>query len=52
MNDELFVAVMVIALDGCFLDRTVHALDLTIRPEMPSLGQTVFNAVFPASKNI
>ena len=42
---ELRVAVVVIALDGGFLDRAVHTFDLTIGPRMPDLGQLVLNAV-------
>ena len=38
-----------IALDGRFLDRPVHAFDLAVRPWMLDLGQPVFDAIFPAA---
>ena len=46
---ELLVAVVVVALDGGFLDRAVHPLDLAIGPGMLDLGQAVLDAVFPAA---
>ena len=38
-----------VALDGRFLDRAVHALDLAIGPGMLNLGQPMFDPVFLAS---
>src|SRR5882757_7022828 len=46
---ELPVAVVVIALDGGFLDCAVHALDLTVRPRVLDLGQPVLDAVLAAA---
>ena len=46
---ELIVAIVMIALDGRFLDRPVHAFDLAIRPWMLDLGQPMFDAIFPAA---
>ena len=40
---ELLMCVVVIALDGCFLDRAVHSLDLTIGPRMLGFGQPVLD---------
>ena len=41
---ELFVRVIEEALDGGFLDGSVHAFDLTIGPGMTDLGQPVLDA--------
>ena len=49
MNFELIVSVVIVALDGRFLDRAVHALDLAIRPWMLDLGQPMFDAIFSAA---
>lgn len=38
-----------VAFDGCFLDRSVHAFDLTIGPGMLDPGQAMLDPVFPAS---
>ena len=46
---ELPVAVVMIALDGSFLDRAVHTFDLTIGPRMLDLGKSVLNAVLAAA---
>ena len=46
---ELIVSVVIVALDGRFLDRAVHALDLTIGPGMLDLGQPMFDAIFLAA---
>ncbi len=40
------MAVVMIALDGCFLDRPVHAFNLAIGPGMFDLGEAVFDPVF------
>lgn len=45
---KLAVSLVVIAFDGCFLDRAIHSLDLTIRPRMLDLGQSMLDAVLPA----
>lgn len=46
---ELIVSVIMIALDGRFLDRPVHALDLAIGPGMLDLDQPMLDAIFPAA---
>src|SRR5665213_1371517 len=38
-----------IALDGRFLDRPIHAFNLTIGPGMLDLGQSMFDSIFPAA---
>src|SRR5579863_7775685 len=43
MAAQVFVAVVVEALDGGFLDRAVHALDLAIGPWMFRLGCAVLD---------
>ena len=45
---ELVVGVVVEALDGGFLDRPVHAFDLTVGPGMARLGQPVIDVVLGA----
>ncbi len=45
MCSQLVVAVIMEPLHGCLLDRAVHPLDLTIRPRMVWLGQSVFDPV-------
>ncbi len=46
---ELFVALVMIAFDGRFLDCPVHAFDLTIGPRMLDFGQPMFDPIFPAA---
>lgn len=41
---ELIVCVVVKALDGRFLDRPVHAFDLSVRPRVLRLRQSMFDA--------
>ena len=48
VSAELIVAVVVIAFDGCLLDRPVHPFDLAICPGMPGLGQSMLYTVSPA----
>ena len=38
-----------VAFDGGFLDRPVHALDLAVGPGMLDLGQPMFDAILPAA---
>ena len=45
MLRELFVAVVVVPLHGCFLDGAVHSLDLSVGPGMIDLGEAVLDAV-------
>jgi hypothetical protein len=42
---ELRVSFVMITLDGCFFDRSIHSLDLTICPWMLDFHQTVFDSV-------
>ena len=49
MRFELLMTVVVIAFDGRFLDRSVHALDLTVRPGVFDLGQPAPDAILPAA---
>jgi len=46
---ELIVSIVMIALDGRFLDRPIHALDLTVGPGMLDLGQAMFDSILPAA---
>src|SRR5215472_16583046 len=39
-----------VTLDGRFLDRAVHALDLTIGPRMLDLGHPMFDAILLAAQ--
>ena len=43
------MSIVMIALNSGFLDRSVHALDLAVRPWMLDLGQPVFDVIFPAA---
>lgn len=45
MGAELIVVVVVEAFDRRVLDRSVHALDLTVGPRMPGLCEPMFDAV-------
>ena len=45
VSAQLVVVLIEIAFDGGFLDRSVHALDLAIRPRMVGFGQAVFDLV-------
>src|SRR5919206_3102786 len=47
---ELVAAGVVEALDGRVLDGPVHALDLTIRPRVPRLGQSVLDVEISAGR--
>jgi hypothetical protein len=49
MGIELLVAVVVIALDGGFLDGPVHAFDLTIGPWVLDLGEAMLDTALLAS---
>ena len=49
MRSELLVTVVLIAIDRRFLEGTVHALDLTIRPRAVGFGQAMFDAVGAAT---
>ena len=40
---ELMVAVVVVTLNGSFLDGSVHALDLAVGPGMMGFGQAMFD---------
>ena len=43
------MSIIMVALDGRFLDRAVHALDLAIGPGMLDLGQPMFDAILLAA---
>lgn len=49
MAAELFVVVIVEALDGGVLDRAVHPFDLAIGPGVPDLGEAVLDPVLFAA---
>ena len=49
VSSKLIVSVVLVALDGRFLDRAVHALDLAIGPGMFDLGQPMFDPVLLAA---
>src|SRR5579862_7980472 len=49
MPAQLIVGVVVEALDRCFLDGSVHPLDLAIGPWMPGFGRAVIDIVPRAS---
>src|SRR5450432_2767021 len=51
MRFRVVMAVVVIAFDGRFLDGSVHALDLTVRPGVFDLGQPVLDAILPADQD-
>ena len=42
---ELIVSIVMVALDGRFLDRAVHALDLAVGPWVLGLGRAVLDVV-------
>jgi len=46
---ELIVSIVIIALDGRFLDRAIHSLDLAIGPGMFDFGLPMFNPVLLAA---
>ena len=43
------MSIVMVALDGRFLDRAVHALDLAIGPGVLDPGQPMLDAVLPAT---
>ena len=45
MCSQLVVAVVVEALEHCFLDRAVHPLDLTVSPRKVGFGQPMFDPI-------
>src|ERR1700690_2118795 len=50
MVAELLVALVVEAVDRCFLDGPVHPFDLTVCPRVLGLGQTMVDIVLGAGK--
>ena len=42
---ELLVRFIIITLDGCFFDCSIHSLDLSIRPQMFDFGKPMFDFV-------
>ena len=51
MAAQLVVIVVVIAFDGCVLDRAVHSFDLAVGPGMIDLGESVFDTVLAATQS-
>ena len=51
MAAQLVVIVVVIAFDGCVLDRAVHSFDLAVGPGMIDLGESVFDTVLAAPQS-
>src|SRR5436190_22163325 len=51
MTAQLVVIVVVIAFDGCVLDRAVHSFDLAVGPGMIDLGESVFDTVLAAMQS-
>ena len=49
MGFQLVVGSIVVTLDRCFLDRSVHALDLAIGPWVADLGESVLDTLSPAN---
>jgi hypothetical protein len=49
---QLVVAEVVIAPDGGFLQRSVHSLDLAIRPEMVRLDEAVLRTMLAVCRSI
>jgi hypothetical protein len=45
MDTQLFMAVIVVALHGSFLDGSVHAFDLSVCPRVVWLGEPLFDSV-------
>jgi hypothetical protein len=50
MLPELIVRLVMVAFDGCLLDRPVHPFDLAIRPWMTWFGETMFDVEVCASR--
>lgn len=48
VGGRLYMAVVVIALDLCFLDRAVHPFDLAVGPGVLHLGEAMFDPVLVA----
>ena len=51
MRFELLMAVVMIPLNGCFLDGLVHAFDLAVDTWVFNLGEPMFDAV-PAAAHV
>ena len=49
VSAKLVVCVVVEALDGCVLERSVHPFDLAIGPRVVRLGQPVIDVVLSTS---
>ena len=48
MRLQLFVAFVVVAFDGCVLERAVHTLDLAVGPRMVGFGEAMLDAMLAA----
>ncbi len=46
---ELLVCLIIVAFDGRFFDRSIHSLDLSIRPRMIDFRQAMFDLVLTAN---
>src|SRR3954451_10972171 len=51
MVAQLVVIIVVIAFDGCVLDRAVHSFDLAVGPGMIDLGESVFDTGLAATQS-
>ena len=49
MCPQLAMAVVVEPFNRCIFDRSVHALDLSVRPGMAHLGQPMLDPIFRTS---
>jgi hypothetical protein len=49
MPPQLVVIVIVVSLNGCLFDHTIHSLGVIVGPGMIDLGEAMLNAVFLAS---
>jgi hypothetical protein len=49
VGSQLRVAIVMVSLDGCFLDCSVHPFDLAVGPWVLDLGEPVFDPVFVAA---
>ncbi len=46
---ELLVRFIIIAFDGRFFDRSIHSLDLSVRPRMIDFRQAMFDLMLTAN---
>ena len=48
MVTKLLMSIVVVAIDGGFLERSIHALDLAVRPGMIGFGEAMLDAMLGA----